>query len=224
MTTGIRMNDRVPMRIECITEGRFGVNTYCICCENQAILIDPVLSQDLISLLKQYDVSFAVVTHEHFDHISGVNDIQEQYGIRVLCGEKALKALSDPAMNLSKYAGFLAESIPFGNHAAEEKPYSCSPDGTLTDGQMIQWNGHRVLIKETPGHSTGSISLLLDDMYLFSGDVIFREYPTATRMPGGSTKQFRQITQPWLASLPQNVTVYPGHTEPFALRDRYQQF
>ena len=88
--------------------------------------------------------------------------------------------------------------------------------------ELIEWQGHKLFMKETPGHSKGSICILVDDKYLFSGDTIFREFPTATRMPGGSTRAYKTITEPWLESLPQDIVVYPGHTDSFVLFERYK--
>lgn len=207
------------MEIHCATDEIFGINTYFISENGYSFIIDPVLTPKLMTLLKRCVVDFAIVTHEHYDHIYGVNSIK-QMGIKVLCGKKAEAGLMNPSKNLSKYADLLNEFIPFGNHTAKSVNYMCSADGTLRDGEEIQWQGHLLLIKETPGHSAGSISVLLDRKYLFCGDAIFKEYETATRMPGGNTKDFKNVTEPWLDSLTQELLVYPGHTEPFILKER----
>ena len=128
----------------------------------------------------------------------------------------------DPAINMSRYVEFLKQYIPFEIGQADSSDYTCQANRFLKDGEIIEWQEHKLFIKETPGHSKGSICILLDDKYLFSGDTIFREYPTATRMPGGSTKAYRTITEPWLDSLPQDIVVYPGHTESFRLGERYK--
>ena len=211
------------MIIHTIREECFDVNSYLIQEQNHAILIDPILTDRMRYALGGIKLDFVILTHEHFDHIRGVNDLRDALNsVRVLCGEKAVKGLADPRINMSRYADMLKEYLTFGNGMAEVKEYICEADDTLADEQDLIWQEHILHIRETPGHSIGGITILFDGKYLFSGDTIFQSVPTATRMPGGSTKQYRQITQPWLESLPQDIMVYPGHTEAFFLKDRYQ--
>lgn len=210
------------MNIYCATDERFGVNSYVIEENQHCVLIDPVLSDELIKEIVGLKIDFAILTHEHYDHISGVNDLKQRFGTTVICGEKAAERLKDPGLNLSRFQDYIVQVIPFGNGQTRSEEYSCTADETVADGQIICWEGHSLLFKETPGHSVGNISVQLDNDALFSGDTIFKDYPTATRLPGGSTKQFRQITEPWLDSLPQDIMVYPGHGAPFLLKERYK--
>jgi len=211
------------MTIERTISPLFAVNTYWVIENEHIILIDPVapLKNGKYNHTNiTYD--FIILTHEHYDHICCVNELKTEYRIPVFSGEKAKDGLTDPAVNMSQYVEFLKQYIPFGTGEADSCDYSCQADRFLKNEEVIEWQGHELFIKETPGHSQGSICILLDDRYLFCGDTIFKEYPTATRMPGGSTKAFRTITEPWLDSLPQGIIVNPGHNEPFVLRDRYR--
>ena len=211
------------MIIHCETDERFGVNSYVVEENSHCFLIDPILSDDLEKHILDQTIDFAILTHEHYDHISGVNKLKQRFGTKVICGKRAAERLKDPGLNLSRFQDYIVQVIPFGNSQTGSEEYSCIADETVADGQIIWWEQHLLVIKETPGHSVGSISVLLDNETLFSGDTIFKDYPTATRLPGGSTKQFKQVTEPWLDSLSEMVMVYPGHTEPFLLRDRFKR-
>ncbi len=202
-------------------EPLFGINSYFILEGDHTIAIDPSPTAESMSYMEQHPCELVILTHEHFDHIHGVNAIKSRWDVRVVCGEKALNGLGDPSVNLSPYTDILGESCPFGSAVVAPQEYRCQADGTLADMERVQWRGHELLIKETPGHSKGSISILLDQRFLFSGDTVFKEYRTATRMPGGSTRVFKAITEPWLDSLPKETIVYPGHGECFALGERF---
>lgn len=65
--------------------------------------------------------------------------------------------------------------------------------------EQWSWEGHSLLLKETPGHSKGSICIILDERYLFSGDSLVTGYPTVTRLPGGSKQEYEAVTLPYLA-------------------------
>ena len=62
-----------------------------------------------------------------------------------------------------------------------------------------------------PGHSQGSCCILLNNKVLFTGDSLLAEYPVITRFPGGSSKDYKNISLPFLKSLNPNLVVYPGH-------------
>ncbi len=212
------------MNVGIFTDAVFGVNSYVIEENGHALLIDPVLTEELRAALEAVTVDFALLSHEHYDHIRGVRELRDAYGVRVLCGEHAAAALPEPRVNMSHYTAMLKQFLPFGDgKPVEVDDYVCHADGTLRDGETLEWQGHTLKIHETPGHSAGSICVLLDADALFAGDSVFRDYATATRMPGGSTKRFRSVTEPLLASLPQALTVYPGHAEPFLLAERFRR-
>ena len=201
----------------------FKVNSYFIEENGHFIVIDPVLSEETRKAFENGIVDFSILTHEHYDHILSVNEINRNNLFPVYCGQAALMALKDPKKNLSRYSEFLLEFIPFIDKAAKISiaDYSCECDNILNDGQSISWQGHELFIKETPGHSKGSICILLDGKHLFSGDTIFSTFETALRLPGGSQKDYCDITLKWLESLPSETMVYPGHLEPFLLMNEY---
>ena len=89
--------------------------------------------------------------------------------------------------------------------------YSCKADETFDNDYEFMWEGHKIILKETPGHSQGSICILFDDDKMFSGDTLVTGFSTITRLPGGSKKMFNEVTVPFLQSLDKNIMVYPGH-------------
>ena len=210
------------MRIERIVSPTFELNSYCITENQHLLLIDPVEINSILSKFKRHTIDFTILTHEHIDHICGVNVLKRLVSTVVISGEKAKNGLSDPSVNMSRYVDVLRQFIPFGTGEANSYDYTCQADRYAKDMEIIYWQRHKLLFKETPGHSSGSICVLIDDKYLFSGDTIFKDYPTATRMPGGSTKAFKAKTNPWLESLSPDVIVFPGHTYSFSLGERYK--
>lgn len=211
------------MDIHCFSSSTFNVNSYIIEENGHLLLVDPILNAKVRTVIGNNVVDFAILTHEHYDHILSVNEINKNNLFPVYCGQAASTALKDPRKNLSRYSEFLLEFIPFVDktNGISILDYSCECDNILYDGQSMSWQGHELLIKETPGHSKGSICILLDGKYLFSGDTVFSKYETAVKLPGGSQKDYRDITLPWLDSLSPETMVYPGHMEPFPLKDKY---
>lgn len=211
------------MDIHRVSSCTFNVNSYIIEENGHLLMVDPILNIEVRKAIENNIVDFSILTHEHYDHILSVNEIINNNLFPVYCGQAASIALKDPKKNLSRYSGFLLEFIPFIDKTVmiPIADYSCECDNILHDGQSMSWQGHELFIKETPGHSKGSICILLDGKYLFSGDTVFSKYETAVKLPGGSLKDYRDITLQWLDSLSPDTLVYPGHLEPFPLKDKY---
>jgi glyoxylase-like metal-dependent hydrolase (beta-lactamase superfamily II) len=104
---------------------------------------------------------------------------------------------------------------------AVDDQYSCHADIIVEDGQMLDWEGHQILIKMAPGHSAGSNLIIIDDNAMFSGDCMLSESVPAARFPGGDPKAFQEIVLPYLKSMNQDIQVYPGHYDAFCLREYY---
>ena len=211
------------MNIHCFSSCTFNVNSYIIEENGHLLMVDPILNIEVRKAIENNIVDFSILTHEHYDHILSVNEINSNNLFPVYCGQAARIALKDPKKNLSRYSEFLLEFIPFIDKTKRISiaDYSCECDNILYDGQSISWQGHELFIKETPGHSKGSICILLDGKYLFSGDTVFSAFDTALRLPGGNQKDYHDITLKWLDSLSHDTMVYPGHLKPFPLKDKY---
>ena len=72
---------------------------------------------------------------------------------------------------------------------------------------------------ETPGHSPGSICILINDKYIFSGDSLVDGNKVITRLPGGSRKDYNQITKPFLEGLSEDSIIFPGHGQEGCIKD-----
>lgn len=54
--------------------------------------------------------------------------------------------------------------------------YSCQADRSFEDHLTLEWQGNKIRLFECPGHSLGSICILVNNEILFSGDRLFRDY------------------------------------------------
>ncbi len=192
---------------------------------NKALVVDPCVEETALQCLLSNGVSeiLVLLTHEHYDHISGVNWLREHFpNVNVLCSSECARALPKPSKNLSSFWEILFvgkdEKIQEYVRNMDIQPYSCNADETFEEEYAFEWEGHSLFLKETPGHSKGSICILLDHTKLFSGDTLVTGYPTITRLPGGSKKEYIADTIPYLQSLDPDIMVYPGHGDKQQLR------
>lgn len=199
------------MEIKAYDSGLLGSNMYIISENGHAVVIDP--SRDT-SPAKGLTVDLLIVTHEHYDHISGVNDWKREYGAPLLCSEKCAANLGSTLMNQARHFDVFCElqtwikldRIPQTDHG-----FTCSADRSFADSMSLEWQGHELRLIEIPGHSQGSIGIYLDEGSFFSGDSLLEGKETELRLPGGSKKQWREVGEPRINAVPEGTVIYPGH-------------
>ena len=85
-------------------------------------------------------------------------------------------------------------------------------DAALSDGERFQFGQRSLTVIETPGHTDGCISYVLDDQSMvFTGDaLLIRGCGRTDFQQGSARKLFHSITDR-LFALPEDCIVYPAH-------------
>lgn len=164
-----------------------------------------------------------LLTHEHYDHISGVTLWKEKTGSEVLCSAACAENIRNPRKSLARFFGEFCQLqtwIKLEEIPEYDPAYSCTADEAFQGEMKWEWRGHHWDLFEMPGHSLGSIGILLDEKYFFSGDSLFENYDIETHLPGGSEKKWIESGAPRLAGLPEEVWVFPGHFGRFQYRKK----
>ncbi len=151
-------------------------------------------------------VNGLLLTHGHFDHISGINDFLKEYSPTLFIKREEEKLLTDTRLNCS--CTFSHEIV-----------VDYSNKYLLDDEDEINFgNGYIFKVIETKGHTEGSVCYLLNkENALFSGDTLFKNSIGRCDLPTGSIKDMR-ISLEKLSKLDANLNVYPGHGEPTILK------
>lgn len=190
---------------------------YLVISNDRALIIDPCVNTDALQLLKDKNIVdiFVLLTHEHYDHISGVNWVRENFNCKVIAIYQCAQNLPDPRRNVSAYFDALLFFYSSETKISRKniQPYSCKADETFNDYMCFNWENHKIEIIHSPGHSDGSVCILIDDIFVFTGDSLIKGKQTITRLPGGSKKKYAEITLPFLKSLPKDCVIFPGHGE-----------
>lgn len=175
--------------------GSLLANNYLIFSEEnrKAFIID--LSSacgDLFAFLKEkkIKVEFVALTHAHFDHIEGLSEVDFPFYLH----REDFQIFFDPAKNGSALFCDLSQ--------VEKEPTAYS--GSL------DFEGNKIEIIHTPGHTPGSVSLKLDN-WLFTGDTLFYQSIGRTDIPLASGQLILKSIKEKLLTLPKETLVYPGH-------------
>ena len=186
------------LTIHPLVMGAYQANCYIIheqhssaCC-----VIDPGYNPEtILDTLDALGLTLEAIllTHGHFDHVGAVRDLAADTGCQVyICAE-------DLALPQQLTAGVLYHTQ------------------TYAEGTRLHLAGLDITVLQTPGHTPGSVCLLIDDT-LFTGDTLFAGSCGRTDLPGGSWEQMRRSLDR-LASLEPNYWVLPGHGESTSLSD-----
>lgn len=212
------------MKIETLTSEYLGSHSYLLIERNHAIIIDIGDSEKVIHKVYQIGVTvdFCILTHEHCDHIMGCSNIREKFTCKVYASFACNKNMSNEKTNFSRYYNaFVSIQEKYSREQQKEIiPFTEYADEVFCNEMIIEWQGHKILLHETPGHSLGSICVLVDNEYLFSGDTLLKDDLTGVNFVGSNKEQLLKETIPWLKRLNGNIMVYPGHGNSFILKER----
>ena len=201
-------------KITGMTLGMVGTNCYCIYDSNgTGVFIDPADRGGFIAdKLGEMGIKLSAVllTHGHFDHMTGAAALCEKTGAKAYCLDKEKDLIMNPSQNVS--LGFCGEPITF------------KPDGYVSDGQWLTFskegmeisaeekNGFSCQVIATPGHTVGGCCFYFKSAgVLFSGDTLFEESVGRSDFPTGSMSTLVRSVKERLFVLPDETIVYPGH-------------
>ena len=188
------------LKVHTLPLGAYQTNTYIVYHKDSSkcVVIDPGYEPDFI--LEQaarlgLTVEAVLLTHGHFDHVGGVEEIVNATGCALWMSEGDWSQFRNPVT---------AYFFPLANSDFTEISF-------CEEGERISAGGLTFRVLATPGHTHGSVCYLCEDA-LFSGDTLFAGSCGRTDLPGGSWKTIVESLKR-LAELEGNFTVYPGHGE-----------
>lgn len=190
------------MRIETCVVGVTATNCYLITNKNtkETVIIDPGdLSKTIIAKIEELELKPVAImlTHGHFDHIMATNIISDEYDVEVYAAASEESLLNDPSLNCSSLI---------------RHNYLVKPDVLLDNYERVTLAGFNFETIYTPGHTNGGACYYIkDEEIVFSGDTLFLESVGRTDLPTGDMRSLRHSIVNHLFTLPNNVTVYPGH-------------
>lgn len=160
----------------------------------EGILID-CASPNLLNKAYKLGVRVGAVllTHGHFDHVSGCRAFAEDYA-SFYCGEKE-KPLIFSKDYLSIFGGVKVRRFEINRE--------------LKDGEEFELYGLNIKVISTPGHTAGSVCYLIENC-LFTGDTLFCRGVGRTDLPTGNYFELKESVKK-LYALDGDYKVYCGH-------------
>lgn len=196
----------------------------------EAIVIDPGDDVDrILEVIQRHGLKVRAIvsTHTHIDHVGGLAALHRATGAPVLIHEEDMALYR----SLDMQAGWLGIPTP---ELVRIKDF-------VKEGDTLRWGDFAAHVLHTPGHTPGSISLVVrsaapagdsgaegsrasrekapSDNRLIAGDTLFQGSIGRTDLPGGSYPQIITSIREKLLVLPDKTIVYPGHGETTTIGD-----
>jgi glyoxylase-like metal-dependent hydrolase (beta-lactamase superfamily II) len=139
-----------------------------------------------------------IYTHCHVDHTMGNTFVSERFDLEPEVHPEG-KLFWEMAREFSSVF-----NVPY------DKPLS--PGKFLNDGDLIRFGDSFLHVLYTPGHASGSISLLnREQKFVIVGDVLFYGSIGRTDLPTGNFNLLMNSIKNILFTLEDETIVYPGH-------------
>jgi hydroxyacylglutathione hydrolase len=207
---------------------RLGINSCYLIRGNDIVMIDGGMPNKLKTFQRKLsrlgiqpsDIKLIVLTHSHFDHSGSALEIREFTGAEIAVHESERTYLEEGGMIIPKGVntyGKLTKPLLFSifkkisfpkfkpDILIADEPYSLLKYGI--DGNIIH----------TPGHTMGSLSVILNSGEAFVGCMAHNGFPFRIR-PGLPiyAQDIEEIKKHWKILIDRGVKmIYPGHGKPF---------
>jgi hydroxyacylglutathione hydrolase len=165
-------------------------------------------------------IKLIVLTHSHFDHCGSARDIRNLTGAKIAIHETERECVEHEKVLIPKGVNIKGKitqplifsfKIPFPKFTPDilltNEPYPLSEFGI--NGQIIH----------TPGHTIGSLSVILDSGEAFVGCMAHNGFPFRWK-PGLPiyAQDINAIKEDWKTLIDKGITfVYPGHGKAFPI-------
>lgn len=197
-------------------------NTYLLIDGQHCVVIDPGSKEqaDVACYIREHGLmlDYIILSHEHFDHCWGVNYLLEANAQAKVVATRLCAEWVQTPFNYFNQMYYNSDEM-----------YQIAHVDILVEdiGCRMTWGGTPIVYVKTPGHTDKGMCVEIGGC-LFTGDtVLYRTKPFLKKRYGASKEELRQSIAHLYQTYPGETRVFPGHGEPFMLKDTkefYKQY
>lgn len=174
--------------------------------------------------IRPEDIRLIVITHGHYDHIGSARDIKAITGAPIAMHHEERVCLEKGRISMPP--GVTPWGRLFMKIRVVAKPFIRVPEadvdiGITEKGLSLSEFGISGRVIPTPGHTGGSVSVLLESGEAFVGDLAMNKVPLRFT-PGLPifAEDIHRVKESWKKLLEMGAeTIYPGHGKPFSVNN-----
>lgn len=209
----------------------FSINTCYLIRDRGSVLVDAAWSGRVNSFpkrLSEYgirpdEIQLIILTHGDFDHVGGAGQIRQQTGAKIVIHDKDRENLEQGIFNWAPGAtawGKVSRAL-FKPLMMQTAKFDGIPADIVVDdsGMSLEPYGIQGRIVHTPGHTAGSVSVVLDSGDACIGCLAHNRLPFRLK-PGLPiyAADMELLKKSWTTVLDMGArTAYPGHGKPFSV-------
>ncbi len=194
-------------------------NSYLITMEDMQVLVDTGRTSSFSKLIKNLNIlsdektplKHLFLTHSHYDHCQNAAKLKDKYQCEIWLseheedfGKSGFTPLPNGTFLLSKWISSLGQKLPNKIFSYSE----FSTDVLIRKEDKIETNGLKVIL--SPGHTKGSISLIVDEEIAIVGDAMFGIFRNSIMPPFADDQ--KAMLQSWGKLLDSKAQIFlPGH-------------
>jgi len=202
--------------LELVQAQYFGTNCWIFATgkNSECFIVDPGMAiPDLVAeiseVISRHNLKpiATVLTHGHLDHTFSVCAFDEKYRVATYIHPKDREFLGNPA-------GIMTPNGPTTEILRQMGVTSFSEPSEileLVSGTVINIAGFELRALHAPGHTPGSTVFQVNDEYLISGDVLFKNSIGNTSFRLGSSADMKKTLRSVILPLADELIVLPGH-------------
>lgn len=170
------------------------------------------------------DIKLIVITHSHYDHVGNLNWLKQLTKAQIIVHKSEAKYLEKGDMGELKgrsvYARFVLKLASMFSKRLSYK--AVKPDILMNQELDLSGYGFNARLIHTPGHSEGSISLLINEQHVFVGDACFN-LPVNRHVIPPFYQNYSSLLDSWhKLNETRGTLFYPGHGKHFGI-DRFHK-
>jgi glyoxylase-like metal-dependent hydrolase (beta-lactamase superfamily II) len=206
----------LSVKIETLRFGFF--NCYLLTGENGSILVDTVKPKSrgqLLAKIKDKNIRLILLTHGHLDHVGNAGYLADKLGVPVAMSESDFPIINSTKPELNTDV-FVAKVIRiFLKLEAKRNKVEAFDPVFIKEGDSLIDYGVDAKIIALPGHTRGSIGVLLASGDFISGDATMNAfYVDKAEMMASANKILSMDVR----------KIYPGHGKVQTLADVAKEF
>jgi glyoxylase-like metal-dependent hydrolase (beta-lactamase superfamily II) len=194
-------------------------NVFLLTNGTKNVLIDTSISHHWNKLLRCLNnlgvthIDLLVLTHTHFDHAGNAWKIKEKYQAPVIVHRCEASFLESGTMIIPNGTNIVTKALinALGKLVEPKLNYKPCKFDVLTDEKFeLSEFGFQAYILHTPGHSNGSLSVIVDHEIALVGDAMFGVFKNSIFPP--YAEDVPQMIKSWGKLLDTNCSVFlPSH-------------
>lgn len=184
----------------------------------ECIIVDPGSKNpdDIANYLKEHTLRlrYILLTHEHFDHCWGVNQLLLLFPAKVVSTKKCAEWLKIPRNYFNKL------------YFNSDETYCIDKIDIIVEeiDWHLQWGIHRLHFYEAKGHTDKGMCIMLDNLFFTGDTILFNTKPYIKKRYGGNIHDLKCTINRLFSVIPLNVLTFPGHGDSFLLSEAEEYY